>query len=283
MNNLKQFLVDSIANDFAEKLEQMTFDEQQTVTLKLAEMYLLFGEAQKAHDLVVTLRTAEAKLIEAKIYRAKGHVEQAAYTYFKTFADAQQPVVYEQLAALFDEAGFAEDAAYYAQLAQKLQAYQALHALAQDDSAREQATQMIAHPQSFDGWLQSVLRLNEEQLDRYADQAIAPIIEEKRSVRKSKPTLTVPAAAKPVEREEIISEPPVQLDSDEPVMTRPIQMAQPMMQVPVQQTEQPSPYVDPVAFIAAQQASQQQPVQKTQDDDLNDFESMYFGEMYDED
>lgn len=287
MNQIKQFLVDSIALDFAAKLETLSFEAQQTVTLKLAEMYLMFGETQKAHDIVVTLRTTEAKLLEAQIYATKGHVEQAAYTYFKAFVDQQQPAIYTQLAALFDEAGYEEDATYYAQLAEKLTAYQALQHLTDDEAARQQATQMIAHPQSFDGWLQSVIRLNEEQLAQYAEQAIVPIIEEKRPVRK--PTLTVPAAVKMAEQHEDVTreelpteEPSTPTYVEAPSLTRPL-AAQPMMQPPVQQTAQPSPYVDPVAFIASQRATDEQSGQKEQDDDLNDFESMYFGEMYDED
>lgn len=281
MNQMKQFLVDSIALDFAAKLETYSFEAQQTMTLKLAEMYLLFGEAQKAHDLVVTLRTTEAKLVEAQIYRAKGHVEQAAYTYFKAFADQQQPAIYEQLAALFDAAHYEEDAAYYAQLAKKLTAYQALQQLAEDDAAREQAAQMIAHPQSFDGWLQSVIRLNDEQLEQYAEQAITPIIEEKRPVRK--PTLTVPAAVKQVEKHEETIDEVQPTPLEQAVMTRPLQVTQPVMQPTVQQAQQPSPYVDPAAFIAAQEKAQQELGQREQEADLNDFESMYFGEMYDED
>lgn len=284
MNNMKQFLVDSIALDFAEKMTQLSPAAQQQVTLKLAEMYMLFGETQKAHDLAVTLRDTTAQLLRADVYVAKGDTTQAAYTYFKTFAEEQSPDVYRRLAALFEKMALAEDAAYYAQLAEKLTAYRALTALQQDEVALEQAAQMIAHPQSFDGWLQSVIRLNEEEIATYAEQAVAPIIEEKRLVRK--PTLQVTAAKRvqPVVSQQLVEAPVEEVfEDDMSLPVGPSVVQPPMTQQVTPSQQQPSPYVDPATFIAMQEAARTEEVQKEQsEEDLNDFESMYFGEMYDD-
>ncbi len=46
--------------------------------------------------------------------------------------------------------------------------------------------------------------------------------------------------------------------------------------------QQASPYVDPHAFIDAQEAQLEETKETTDNDDLNDFESMYFGEMYED-
>lgn len=285
MNNMKQFLVDSITLDFAEKMTQLSLAAQQQVTLKLAEMYMLFGEMQKAHDLAVTLRDTTAQLIRADVYAAKGDTTQAVYMYFKAFAAEQSPEVYRRLATLFENVDLEEDAAYYVQLAEKLTAYRALTALQQNPEALEQAAQMIAHPQSFDGWLQSVLRLNEEELATYAEQAVAPILEEKRPIRKQ--TLQVTAAKRV---QPVVSSPKSDVASigetfedDVLLPMTPSVIQPPMTQQVTPSQQQPSPYVDPATFIAMQEATRNEKVQKEQsDDDLNDFESMYFGDMYDD-
>ncbi|WP_042230727.1 hypothetical protein, partial [Peptoniphilus senegalensis] len=102
------------------------------------------------------------------------------------------------------------------------------------------------HPQSFDGWLQSVIRLNEEEMATYAEQAVAPIIEEKRPVRK--PTLQVTAAKRvqPVVPPQPVTGPAEEVfEDDMSLPVAPSVVQPPMTQQVTPSQQQPSPYVDP--------------------------------------
>ncbi len=273
MNEFKQFLVDSIAQDYSQAFDSLSSEEKQQVTMKLAEIYTILDEPQKAQRMIAAIPTAEARQIEAQALFAQQKKDAAITRYLEAFQMEPTAEAYLQLAALYEKAGQREDSAYYTMMAHKLNAYKSLAAL-QDmgvqEAVFEQAHQMIEHPTSFDGWLESVKRLNDEELAQSAENA--PLIEEpKRTI--VKPKIVVAAATEPV----------IAQKEERPLVETPVLAPEQAIQPPVMPPQQQaSPYVDPHAFIAAQQAQLEETKETTDNDDLNDFESMYFGEMYED-
>lgn len=279
MNEFKQFLVDSVAHDYGQAFDGLSSEAKQQVTMKLAEIYTVLDEPQKAQRMTAAIQTAEARQMEAQAFFAQQKNEAAITRYLEAFQMEPTAEAYLQLAALYEQTGQLEDSAYYTMMAHKLNAYKSLAAL-QDmgvqEAVFEQAHQMIEHPTSFEGWLESVKRLNDEELAQSAENA--PLIEEpKRTVVKKK--IIVAAATEPVVAPTEEIRPAVATPLVAAPMLAPEQAIQPPAMPPQQQA---SPYADPHAFIAAQQAQQEEPKETTADEDLNDFESMYFGEMYED-
>lgn len=272
MNNLKQFLIDSVRDDYAQAFDNCSKETQQQLTMKLAEIYTLLGHPQQAQQLTAPIRKPQARHIEAQALAAQGMVDKATQRYLEAFQLSPTAASYKELAAMFEQASQREDAAYYDMMAQKMNAYGALAALqAQGATVLEQARQMLEHPTSFDGWLQSVIRLNDEELAIYTANDAPRIEEPKRSA--VKPTIVVAA---PIAEAATVTEdvPPAPVEQ----VIQPT--IQPAMTPPPQQ---PSPYADPKAFIAAQErARADDTANETNNEELNDFESMYFGEMYED-
>lgn len=272
MNEFKQFLVDSIAQDYSQAFDSLSSEEKQQVTMKLAEIYTILDEPQKAQRMAAVIPTAEARQIEAQALFAQQKKDAAITRYLESFQMEPTAAAYLQLAALYEQAGQREDSAYYTMMAHKLNAYKslaALHDMAVQEAVFEQARQMIDHPGSFDGWLESVIRLNDDEL---AQSDNVPLIEEPKRTT-VKPKIVVAAATEPV----------IAQKEERPLVETPLLAPEQAIQPPVMPPQQQaSPYVDPHAFIAAQQAQLEETKETTDNDDLNDFESMYFGEMYED-
>lgn len=278
MNEFKQFLVDSVAHDYGQAFDSLSNETKQQLTMKLAEIYTMLHEPQKAQRMTAAIQTAEARQIEAQALFAQQKNEAAITRYLEAFQMEPTAEAYLQLAALYEQTGQREDSAYYMMMAHKLNAYKslsALHDMAVQEAVFEQARQMIDYPASFDGWLESVMRLNGEELAQSTENA--PVIEEPKRTA-AKPKVVVAAATEPTAKPKAA---PME-ETPAPVIA-PVLAPEQAIQPPVMPQQQPaSPYVDPHAFIAAQQAQHNETKETVDDDDLNDFESMYFGEMYED-